>query len=68
MFCARSGCTDNVHPMECLSTIQCFECPSHGMSSIIYCSDLVIHVVADELSPAAWTAADQLLDRVQQIV
>ena len=30
------------------------------MSSIIYCSDLVINVVADELSPAAWTAAGQL--------
>ena len=36
----------NAHPMEC--------------SSIILCSDLVIHVVADELSPAAWSAAGHL--------
>ena len=46
MFCARSGRTDNAHPMEC--------------SSIIQCSDVGIHVVADEMGPAAWTAAGQL--------
>ena len=60
----------NAHPMECSSTIQCFECPSHGMFQH--------HLVFWPGDPCCcrWTESSCLdgcrpalfLDRVQQIV
>ena len=60
----------NVHPMECSSSIQCSECPSHGMFQH--------HLVLWPGDPRCcrWTESSRLdgcrpalfLDRVQQIV
>ena len=60
----------NAHPMECSSTIQCSECPSHGMFQP--------HLVFSPGDPCCcrWTESSCLdgcrpalfLDRVQQIV